>query len=219
MISQTKETFFANRKQAADLLSGRLISYVDDHSLIVSTSRGGVKLGSYISAALNLPLELALCHDLRLPGRRARTFGSVCVNEIYTHDVPRDLPQDYIAHQIRILGNKQHRLYDEAYGLLPLPDFKGKTVILTDDWVHSGDELISSIHFIRKQHPEKIVVAVPAIRAQAANYLRTEVDALVFLRSMEEDTHPLDVYGSFPDITLEDVQRCIRRSRELHAEA
>jgi predicted phosphoribosyltransferase len=214
----TREPFFTDRKHAADVLSVRLLPYVDDHSLIVSTSRGGVKLAYYISAAFNVPLELALCSDLRLPGQ-TKTFGSVCVNEIRTHDVPRDLPQDYIAYQIRILEDKQHRQYDEAYGALPLPRFKGKTVLLTDDWVYSSDELISSIHFIRKQHPEKIVVAIPAISAHAVNTIRKEVDALVFLRSMEEDTHPLDVYGSFPTIKMDEVKRCIRRSRMVHSRA
>lgn len=212
-----KEAIFFDRRHAAEHLTTFLSQHVDSESVIVSTSRGSAKLGSYLSQELDLPHELVLCTDLKHPGGHNKTIGSICSKEICTHDIPRDLPQEYIAYKIQILEHLQTRLNAEAYGNLPQPEFKQKTIILIADWVSNGDKLISSIHFIKKQRPRKIIVAIPAISLSAATAIRGEVDDLLFLHLVEENACPQDIYESLPEITTKEVKKCIRISRRKNA--
>lgn len=213
MPQPTGEKIFKHRQHAAQLLAAKLSQYAGADCLIVSSSKGGVQLGHYLSEELHVPLEIALCNDIRHPSRRHKTIGSICGNEVHTHDVPPDLPQNLVDHKIHMQQEKQNRQHAEVYESLSLPEFKDKTILLTNDWVNSSDELISAIHFIERQKPKKIVVAVPCISGEAVSTIAEQIDDLVFLHLIIETTQPNEFYDFFPIVTMTDIKKYLSKSK------
>src|SRR5437899_8038615 len=51
---------------------------------------------------------------------------------------------------------------ERAYrGTRPSPDLRGKTVVLVDDGLATGNTMRAALAAVRAQHPELVIVAVP----------------------------------------------------------
>src|SRR5207244_11866237 len=68
---------------------------------------------------------------------------------------------------------------ERAYrGTRPLPDLRGKTVVLVDDGLAPGNTMRAAVEAVRAQRPGRIIVAVP-VAAGASREALAEVPAAV----------------------------------------
>ena len=61
----------------------------------------------------------------------------------------------------------------------PLPEVRGKTVILVDDGLATGASMQAAVEALRQQGPARIVVAVPVAAAQTCEELRKLADEVI----------------------------------------
>ncbi len=206
-----------DRAHAAQLLVSVLEPLRNTDAIILAVPRGGVPVGYHVAQQLNLPMDLLPCRKITHPGDRDRSIGSVCLQEVVIHDSERDIPQEYVQHTINKLRNSLRRREKRYKSSTDALDPKGKTVIIVDDWLRTGDTILACLKHIRKQDPEQVVVATPVLTSEAHKAVRKEVDDLIFL--VLDDTPRAYTHKYFPRVTEEEVLRLVERHRAWREEA
>ncbi|MEJ7646943.1 MAG: phosphoribosyltransferase family protein [Chryseolinea sp.] len=204
------EAIFKNRKHAAYLLGERLREYNKTDAVVLAVPGGGIHMGSYLSQLLELPLDVIPCKKIKHPADPNKTVGAVSSDSVVVCDAGHELPQDYLYHQIQMLQHvirMQHRNYDKERKQVSL---HGKTVIVVDDMLKTGDTMLACLKSLRKQLPDKIVVAVPNVTPQAIRAIAGEIDAIIYLTIEPKAIENL--YSEFPEIGEEEVLKILRES-------
>lgn len=171
------------RIEAAQLLAEKLSSFKGSKGIVLAIPRGGVLIAYHLSRRLQLPLEIIPCKKIPHPGDRSVAIGSVSLSEVVLNEFYRDIPQDYIAYQVRSM--QQHmRSQCHQYKKPGIPDVKDKTVILVDDHLKTPDSILACLKGIQKQHPRCVVVAVPVATFDARLQISREVNDFVCLHTV-----------------------------------
>lgn len=195
-----------NRERAARLLAGKLLNYRNSQAIVVGVPKGGIPIAENISQILSLPLELALGKKIQHPGIRGESIGSVSPDEIVINERTRRIPQDYIYHQIRVIKHEllnQYRFFCGDHKPLSL---KNKVVILVDDFVESGDTLVVCLKSIRKQDPEKIIVALALSSRAGMSRLAPHSDEIIVLDIIDDPFLFEEAKQNFPAVGEDDVR-------------
>jgi len=196
------------------LLCKKLAAYSNNSDVVVvGLPHGGVCVASAIADCLSLSLEVMPCRIIKNPGSIDDNIGSVSADDVFMHDCPYTLPQDYIYHQIALLRNAIAFENKSYYGNGKPASFKNKTVILVDDIVKSSDCMMTCIRGIKKQDPLKVIVAVSFVSREAARILSAEVDEVVFLEMKHSTESPNDLFIDFPKVDEEKVKEILMASR------
>ncbi len=213
VISIRKEPYRINplvklhdRADAARILGNKLKVYRDKtDAVVIAILAGGVPIGYHLSALLNLPFDIIPCKKIDHPSKMGKTIGSVTLNEINIHD-DTDIPGDYTHHKVRKIQNEliaRHNLYMQDRKPISL---KGKTVILVDDRLKTGDTMLACLRSIKKQNPSKIIVAVPVTTLAASHQIIGEVDDFISVVKTFDIQHTDDFYENLPRVSDSDVK-------------
>ena len=207
------DAIFQNRKHAAFLLGERLMDYENSDAIIVAVSGGGIHIGYHLAELLNLPLEVMPCKKLVHPADNNKTIGAVSLDAVVVHDDDNTIPQDYIYHQIQLLTHVikgQSNRYNKGY---IQPSLKGRTIILADDLLITGDTMLATLKTIRKQVPEKIIVAVPNVTPEATRSIAPEIDEIIYLTIEPNNPVTDNLYAEFPEVSDEEVMTLLQEIR------
>jgi putative phosphoribosyl transferase len=123
-------------------------------------------------------------------------------------DVTKDSLDEVTRFQ-RLELDRRERIFR---GNRPAPDLSGRTVLLVDDGVASGESARNAIAVVRSQTPRRIVLAVPVVQDSVAGDLRHMVDDLACVR------RPADLFAirawfdHFPEVSDWEVGRIIERA-------
>src|SRR5262249_34175194 len=136
-----------------------------------------------VARALHAPLDVFLVRKLGVPGREELAMGAIASGgvRVLNEDVVRalNLPDDVIetasASEQQELARREPAYRDN----LPPVDVRGRTVILVDDGLATGSTMRAAIAALRRQHPERIIVAVPVGAQEICEELRAEADEVV----------------------------------------
>ncbi len=204
---------FRDRTYAAFLLEERLRKYKGCDGLVLAIPRGGVPIGYQLAHLLHLPLDIILSKKIPHPANEEFAIGSVSGDEVvYDMACAGDTPSDYITHEVkRIQHDNAARYKSFQMGRTPA-SIAGKIVILTDDGIATGNTLRACIQCIRKQHPEKLIVAVPVASMEAINKLSPMVDEFISLY-MPQHFHAVgEFYENFSPVEDEEVKRLLHKA-------
>ena len=208
---------FANREEAAKLLYKELLQYKDQKdALVITIPRGGVPIGYTLAKELNLPLEIALSKKIGHPANKEYAIGAVTLEDRVLSNIAFQVSEDYIEEetkQIRTLLNQRFKQY---YGTSKPISLKGKTVILVDDGVATGNTLISSIQLIEKQKPAEIIVALPVASKTALKRLRDFVliENTICLDAPDNFRAVGQFYNEFNQVGDKEVNRLLKKANE-----
>ncbi len=198
---------FKDRADAAQLLANKLKGYKDKTGVVViAILAGGVPIGYHLADLLNLPFDIIPCKKINHPSKIGKSIGSVTLNEVNIHD-DMDIPGDYTHHQIRQIQNElkaRYKLYMQDRKPLSL---KGKTVILVDDRLKTGDTMLACLRSIKKQKPSKIIVAVPVTTLAASHQIIGEVDDFICVVKTFDFQHTDDFYENLPRVSEREVKK------------
>ena len=198
---------FQDRQHAGQLLGEKLRAFHDTDAIVVAIPYGGIPVGYQLAKELNLQLEIVPCKQIRHPGCRDKSIGSVGVEEAIVHEeLGDDIPHDYISHQITSLQRglkKQHETLSSDRDV----DFKDKTIILVDDRLKTGDTILAGIRSVQKQGPAKVVVAVPVATTSGAEVIRPEANELVCLELFPD---PASVSNAFQELNPVDEEEALQ---------
>ncbi len=181
---------FRDRADAGRALARRLAPYANRLDvLVLALPRGGVPVASEVARALNAPLDVFLVRKLGVPGQEELAMGAIASGgvRVLNEDVVRllQIPEEVIDSvaetQWRELERRERAYRDDR----PLPETRGRTIILIDDGLATGSTMRAAVTALRQQRPSRIVVAVPVASAAACEDFRGEVNEVVCLQTPE----------------------------------
>ncbi|MGZ8543641.1 MAG: phosphoribosyltransferase [Flavisolibacter sp.] len=205
---------FQNRSEAGMLLASRLRKYQNIPGVLLAVPRGGVPVAYEVAKELNMPLELILVKKLGHPSNPEYAIGAVGLNDSYI--VPHaDVTDFYITSQIQKVRTKLQEMKKKFMGDKDPEELKGKTVIVIDDGVATGNTLLATIRILRKSKPAKIVVAVPVASKSAVQLLSNEVDELIAVLIPETFYGVGRFYDDFKQVEDEEVIYLLNKLPEI----
>lgn len=174
---------FRDREEAGRLLAEQLREHAGEAPVVLALPRGGVSVGYEIAQALGVPLDVMVVRKLGVPWHPELGMGAlaeggaVYLNREVLEEAELD-PEELravIAEEARELERRVHRYR----GGRPLPELKGRTVILVDDGLATGGTARAAVRALRGFGAGRIILAVPVAASQTAEQLREEVDVLI----------------------------------------
>ena len=179
---------FRDRSEAGRILAEKLAAYANRPDvLVLALPRGGVPVGFEVARALNVPLDIFLVRKLGVPGHEELAMGAIASGgvRVLNDDVVRHLriPDEII---VTVAKKEQQELErrESAYrGDRASPEIRDRTIILIDDGLATGSTMRAAAEALRKQQPDKVIVAVPIASPETCDEFRTEVDEIVCART------------------------------------
>lgn len=164
-----------NRREAAELLAQRLEEFRGANGVVLAIPRGGVPVGVPIAQKLGLPLDLALSKKIGHPRNPEFAIGSV---SLYSRVVNPTIAvsEEYLEEVTESIRYGLRQKYSHFLGDWKPLDLRGRVVIIVDDGVATGHTLMATIHLVKQQQPQEIVVAVPVGPPSAIERLEQSVD-------------------------------------------
>jgi predicted phosphoribosyltransferase len=175
---------FKDRREAGRLLAGALMKYKGEPVVVIAIPRGGLPLGAMVADALEAPLEVALTKKIGHPFNKEYAIGAVSLQQVVVNR-PGEVDPDYINREtgrLREVLKERHELFHRHK---PPVDVKGKTVIIIDDGIATGNTLRVTVALIAAANPGKIIVAIPVAPPSALERLRAmpEVTEVICLET------------------------------------
>jgi predicted phosphoribosyltransferase len=181
-----------------------------EDAVVLALPRGGVPVGYEIAKALGADLDVMVVRKLGVPGHEELAMGAIASGgvRIMNEDV---LEMLYIPEAVieRTAAREQAELErrERAYrGGREPPSVSGRPVILVDDGVATGSTIRAAIRAVRRQRPERVLVAVPVAPPDVCEMLRAEADEVVCLLTPEPFIAISVWYDSFPQLGDDEVR-------------
>jgi|SRR5579864_5970502 len=210
---------FQDRKEAGRLLAAELTAYSNRTDVIVlALPRGGVPVAFEVAGMLKAPLHVFLVRKLGVPGREELAMGAIASGGVrmLNDEVVRVMKiSDKVINSVAAEEQRELERRERAYrGDRPSPDVRDQTVILVDDGLATGSSMRAAVAAVRRQHPAKIVVAVPVAAASTCEELRDDVDEVVCVRTPEPFYAVGLWYVDFSQTTDEEVRELLERAAD-----
>lgn len=206
---------FRDRAQAGQRLAQVLTEkYGAVDGVVYALPRGGVVLGAEIAHALRMPLDLIITRKIGHPANPELAIGAVTEGGEFVAD-GRWLAQidpEWLAREIDAERQEAYRRRQTYLGGKPSLSATSKTAILVDDGVATGFTMQAAIREARKQHPHRLVVAVPIVPADTAETFARDVDDLVVLDAPFDYLGAVSAYyDRFAQVSDEEVVALLRK--------
>ena len=215
---------FRDRRHAGRVLAQILAGYANRSDVIVlALPRGGVPVAYEVAKALHAPLDVFVVRKLGVPGHEEYAMGAIAsggVRVLNDEVVQRlgisDAAVDAVTRFEQGELERRERLYRAGR---PLPDLRGRTVIVVDDGLATGSTMLAAVRALRAQQPARIVVAVPTAAAETCAQLRSEADEVVCATTPEPFRAVGTWYDDFSQTSDEEVRELLARAEQNAAHA
>lgn len=210
---------FKNRKEAGKFLAKRLSNYKNTDSIVLALPRGGIPVAAEISRALDLPLDILAVRKIGVPFFSEVAAGAICESDppYFSENLLLRLglkPDDLISVVESELKKVKTQIQLFRSGK-PLPRLTKKNVIIVDDGLATGATIQAAVHFLQKQNPAKIIVAVPVGDPTPIQELTGKVDQIVCPFTPEEFLAVNQFYEDFEQVKNEDALQILKNVRHV----
>jgi putative phosphoribosyl transferase len=206
---------FRDRASAAHALIPLLEKFRSNDCIVFAVPRGGVPVGAIVARHFGFPLEPLLTKKIGYPGNPELAIGAVSLDS-YVLDPHFQLPEAYVEAEIRRIRDVLAGRYRQFMGDHRPADPAGKTVILVDDGIATGNTLLAAVKMMRHKHPSRIVVAVPVAPPSSASTIRNAVDEFICLDTPEDFFGVGQFYEDFSQVTDEEAVQLLKETNALH---
>ena len=201
---------FEGRSDAGLLLGEMLAEYRDSGAIVLALPSGGVPVGTEAAKALNATLDLLIVRKIQIPDNPEAGFGAISPDgkPIINEGLLAKLSLSKKAVESQI--NKAMESVKQRDGLFrknrPYTSFQSKTVIIVDDGLASGYTMLAAIRFVKRDNPQKVIVAVPTSSARAIDLILAEVNELFCANIRTGYSFAVaNAYRNWYDLTEEEV--------------
>ena len=173
---------FQDRMDAGLQLADNLQQFKDKNVVVLAIPRGGLPLGAIVAQSLHAPLDVALSKKIGHPYNKEYAIGAVSLDDIILSDLP-NIDKTYISRETEIIRQKLRKRYDQYYQNSSPLDLMGKTVIILDDGVATGNTIKITAQMVHKKRPEKVIVAIPVAPTRAVENMKSSnyIDEVICL--------------------------------------
>jgi putative phosphoribosyl transferase len=200
---------FRDRTDAGRRLAPLLLRFAGERPIVLGLPRGGVVVAREVARALDAPLDVIVVRKLGSPIQPELGMGAIA--EGGATFVDQDIVESVAASDeevddviVREQGEVARRV-DRYRGGRPLPDVKGRTVILVDDGIATGGTVRTAIRALRAYGAKRIVVAAPVAAGDKAEQIGAEADAIVCATTPEMLFAIGDWYDDFRQVSDQQV--------------
>ncbi|MBS1914724.1 MAG: phosphoribosyltransferase [Bacteroidetes bacterium] len=197
---------FNDRMEAGKLLAMELKKIIgkNEQDIILAVPRGGVPVAYAVANVLNLPVEIVLTKKIGHPMNKEYAIGAVSLEDCFI--IPHeDVSEEYVEEETRKIRSRLREMYQRFMGGKHPQNIQGKTVIVIDDGIATGNTLLATVRLLRKQNPQKIIVASPVASWSAVQKLKQEADEVVVLLVPQEFYGVGSFYRNFEQVDDEEV--------------
>jgi len=172
--------FFTDRRDAGRALARALFRYVGTDAIVLALPRGGVPVADEIARILELPLDVCVVRKLGAPDRPELGIGAVAEGPSVVIDPELTAQLGVKPGEVRAILRREAaeviRRVAQLRGGRPLPDLRGRTVILVDDGIATGGTIRAAVRAAHKRGAGTIVVAAPVAAPAAVESLERIAD-------------------------------------------
>ena len=187
-----------------------------DDVVVLGLPRGGVPVAFEVAEALRAPLDVFVVRKLGVPGQEELAMGALATGgvRVLNAEVISALGIELstieaVAQREQEELERRERLYR---GSRPPLAVEGKTAILIDDGLATGSTMRAAAAALRRQHPARIIVAVPVAAKSTCRHLAAEVDEVISLQ-MPDAFHAVGQwYADFGQTSDEEVHELLSRA-------
>ncbi len=202
---------FKDRIDVANQLIPLLGKYRGEDGVVLAVPRGGVPIGHLIAENLKFPLELIFTKKIGHPSNKEYAIGAISMESAVLNS-NIDPNEPYILDEIIEIRKKLKEQYKKFMGSRKPINISGKTVIIVDDGIATGNTILATIKLIRKSHPKKIILCTAVAPAETAKKLEQEVDDFICLYTPSNFVSVGQFYENFEQVSDEEVISIIEGS-------
>ena len=204
---------FTDRKDAALKLAKALEKYKGKNALVLGIPRGGAETAYYVARNLDAELSLLISRKLGHPANPEYAFGAIAEDgSIYLNPSSTGQLSDKTIQEV---VNEQKKEISRRITILrqgkPLPELKGRIVILVDDGIATGATIFAAIEMCKKRNARKIIVAAPVSGYEMEEELAEKADEVVILEKPDDYFAVSQAYLSFYNLSDEDALKFMQR--------
>jgi len=205
---------FRDRSEAGLLLAQKLKKYKNVPGIVLAVPRGGVPVAYEVAKELGFPIEVILTKKIGHPGNKEYAIGAASLTDYFV--IPHEnVTQKYIEQELVRIRTRLKEMYLRFMGDKDPENLEGKTVIVIDDGIATGNTLLGTIQVLKKSNPGKIIIGVPVASESAVRKLSKEVDEVVAVFIPDEFYGVGAFYEDFAQVTDEEVMFYLDKLREL----
>lgn len=205
---------FKDRVDAGYLLVEKLKKYRKDPGVVLAVPRGGVPVAFPVAKELGFPIDLILTKKIGHPLNKEYAIGAASLTDyiITTHE---GVSEEYIQEEVGLIRERLKEMYKKFMGQKEPEALNGKTVIMIDDGVATGNTLMATIYVLQKSKPGKIIIAVPVASRTAVRKLAGEVDEVVCVYEPDDFYGVGAFYEDFSQVSDSEILFYLDKLREL----
>lgn len=209
------EAIFADRRDAGDHLAAALESLRGEDVVVLGIPRGGVEVAAAVAQALNALLDVVIPRKVGAPGNPELGLGAVAEDvEVLDQHLIKvlNVSEDYLRQEIAAQREEIARRSALYRSGRPPVDLTDKVAVVVDDGVATGGTAAAALRWARAKGAKRVVLAVPVAPGDAVRRLEAEADRVVALATPEPFYAVGQWYGSFPQVSDEQVIELLSRS-------
>jgi len=205
---------FRDRIDAGMQLAEKLKKYKKDKGIILAVPRGGIPVAYIVAKEFGFPIDVMLTKKIGHPLYKEYAIGAASLTDYFV--IPyENVSEDYIREELKRIRTRLTDMYNRFMGDVPPENLKGKTVIVIDDGIATGNTLMATINILRKANPGKIIIGAPVASRSAVQKLSTVVDDVVVVYVPDEFYGVGGFYDDFTQVSDEEVMYYLDKLREL----
>jgi predicted phosphoribosyltransferase len=202
--------YFTDRTNAAVQLVPLLEKYKGQDTVVLAVPRGGVPIGCILAKAMGASLDLLMSKKIGAPGNPEYAIGAVGFEEELIED-KNGISEEYIQQEIINIREQLRQRYKKFRGGKAPVSLRGKTVIITDDGIATGRTILAALPLIKKQQPQRVIIAVPVCSEQARDRLQPRVNELISCYFPDPFIGVGRFYTNFGQVEDDEVTQLLRQ--------
>lgn len=211
-----KPIVLQDRQEAGQKLAQVLKLYEAENPIVLGMPRGGVVVAYEIAQELGAPLDVIVARKIGAPLQPEYAIGAIADDNVNIFNAEAIAALNITKAEIEPIifrEKKEIKRRTKIYRCnKPQLDLKGKTVMIVDDGVATGQTAIVTIRRVRKMQAQKIIFACGVCPRDAMILLQKEADIVISLNLPETFDAVGKWYQDFSQVTDAKVVQLLKQA-------